>query len=99
MPKVASIVFRGGGKVYQFDAAELQLAAGDRVVVDTARGADFGYVVRPPQELAEGEAPSGLKKVLRLATPADLEKVEAAAPRRRTPSAPAASCPLPRAFR
>jgi cell fate regulator YaaT (PSP1 superfamily) len=77
VPRIAGVVFRGGGKLYQFEAGELHLASGDRVIVDTVRGADFGYVVRAPQELPEDQAPSGLKKVVRVATASDLEKVEA----------------------
>ena len=48
MPRIASVVFRGGGKVYQFDAGALELAPGDQVVVDTTRGADFGRLVEGP---------------------------------------------------
>ena len=42
MPSIVSVVFRSGGKVYQFDAGGLDLAPGDQVVVDTARGVDLG---------------------------------------------------------
>jgi cell fate regulator YaaT (PSP1 superfamily) len=75
VPRIASVVFRGGGKVYQFDAGALELVPGDHVVVDTARGADFGRLVKGPEELPDGESPRGLKKVLRKATQADSDAV------------------------
>lgn len=75
MPRIASIVFRGGGRSYEFEVGDLELAVGDRVVVDTTRGADFGRVVKGPDEVAEDAAPRGLKKVLRKATAADDETI------------------------
>ncbi len=75
MPRIASVVFRGGGKVYQFDAGELELVPGDQVVVNTARGADFGRLVQGPDEVAAPDAQKGLKKVLRKATEDDLAAV------------------------
>ncbi len=75
MPRIASVVFRGGGRVYQFTAGGLELAAGDDVVVDTARGTDFGRLVRVSDEVAADAAPRGLKRVLRKATAADLETI------------------------
>ena len=51
MPRIASVVFRGGGKAYQFDAGSLEVVPGDRVVVDTTRGADFGRLVKGPDEV------------------------------------------------
>lgn len=79
MTRVASVVFKGGGKVYQFDARELELEIGDHVVVDTARGLDFGRVVLAPEEVAAGQAPGGLKRVVRKADPDDFAAVSEAA--------------------
>jgi cell fate regulator YaaT (PSP1 superfamily) len=77
VPRIASIVFRGGGRAYEFEVSDdLELEMGDRVVVDTTRGADFGRVVKGPQEVPEDEAPHGLKKVMRKATAADDAVVE-----------------------
>ena len=75
MPRIASVVFRGGGKVYQFDAGGLELAPGDQVVVDTTRGADFGRLVKGPDEVDAADAPGGLKKIRRKATQEDLDAV------------------------
>jgi cell fate regulator YaaT (PSP1 superfamily) len=77
VPRIARVVFRGGGKVYEFDAGELELAPGDRVIVDTTRGADFGRVVQGPDEVVAEAAPRGLKRILRRATQADLDAVAA----------------------
>lgn len=75
MPNVVSVVFHDGGKVYQFDCDTLELVAGDSVVVDTARGNDFGRVVKAPEEVGAADLPQGLKKVVRKATTADAEAV------------------------
>lgn len=75
MPKIVSVVFGDGGKVYHFDAGVLELAAGDQVVVETTRGTDFGRVVEGVRELAEGASRQGLRRVVRAARTADLERV------------------------
>ena len=75
MPRICSVVFRGGGRVYQFGAGQLELAPGDGVVVDTTRGADFGRVVKGPDDVGAGDAPRGLRRVLRKASAADLEAI------------------------
>ena len=75
MPRIASVVFRGGGKVYQFDAGSLEVVPGDRVVVDTTRGADFGRLVKGPDEVPPEQAPRGLKRIRRKATQGDLDSV------------------------
>jgi cell fate regulator YaaT (PSP1 superfamily) len=75
VPKIVSVVFGDGGKVYHFDAGVLELAAGDQVVVETTRGTDFGRVVEGVRDLAEGESRQGLRRVVRAARTADLERV------------------------
>jgi cell fate regulator YaaT (PSP1 superfamily) len=77
VPRIASVVFRSGGKTYQFDAGALELAIGDRVIVDTTRGADFGRVVRAPEEISADKAPGGLKKIVRRATSEDDKTIDA----------------------
>lgn len=79
MTRVVSVVFKGGGKVYQFDAGELELAVGEHVVVDTSRGLDFGRVVRAPEEVAADRASGGLKRVVRRAGPDDIATVSESA--------------------
>jgi cell fate regulator YaaT (PSP1 superfamily) len=74
VPRIASVVFRGGGKVYHFDAGSLEVAPGDHVIVDTTRGPDFGRLVKGPEEAPADKSPN-LKKVLRKATQADLDAI------------------------
>jgi cell fate regulator YaaT (PSP1 superfamily) len=76
VPRIASVVFRGGGRVYQFDAGDLQLAAGDHVVVDTTRGTDYGRVVKGPHDVPADRTPRGLKKIVRKATPGDQDAID-----------------------
>jgi cell fate regulator YaaT (PSP1 superfamily) len=68
-------VFRGGGRVYQFNAGDLELAPGDGVVVDTTRGNDYGRVVKAPEDVKPEDAPRGLRRVLRKASAADTEAI------------------------
>jgi cell fate regulator YaaT (PSP1 superfamily) len=75
VPKIVSVVFGDGGKVYHFDPGVLELAAGDQVVVETTRGTDFGRVVEGVRELSEGESRQGMRRVVRAARTADLERV------------------------
>ena len=75
MPRIASVVFRGGGKVYQFDAGGPRARPRRLVVVDTTRGADFGRARQGPEDVPAEQAPRGLKRVLRKATQADLDAV------------------------
>ncbi len=67
MPDIVSVVFRSGGRVYQFDAAGLDLAPGDQVVVDAARGADLGTVVKGSEAGGEAAPQAELKRVRRVA--------------------------------
>ncbi len=76
MPRIASVVFRGGGKVYQFEAGDLALAPGDRVVVETTRGADLGRLVKGPSDVPAEQSPRGLKHLLRKATQEDLRALD-----------------------
>ena len=46
MIKVIGVRFRKAGKVYFFDPAEMEIKTGDHVIVETARGIEFGHVVR-----------------------------------------------------
>jgi cell fate regulator YaaT (PSP1 superfamily) len=73
VPNVVSVVFRDGGKLYHFDPRGLELVAGDLVVVETARGLDFGRVVREAEEVAQADLVAGLKRVVRKATATDVE--------------------------
>ncbi len=77
MADVVGIVFQNGGKVYYFDPASTELARGEQVVVQTMRGTEIGEVVDPPHEIPDGDLPAPLKRVVRKASPDDLEAVVA----------------------
>ena len=78
---VCDIQFRPGSKIYFFDPGELELKNGDHVVIDTARGAEFGYCIIGNHRVTRRELVQPLRRVLRVATPAD-ERVKAENERR-----------------
>ena len=73
MVKVVGVRFKHAGKIYYFDPGDFELAAGDPVIVETARGIEYGQVVVAPKEVAESDVVQPLKQVLRQATEADME--------------------------
>ena len=74
MTKVVGIRFRNVGKIYYFNPKNYKMKAGDHVIVETARGMEFGRVVQDPKEVGENEVVHPLKEVIRVATPADEER-------------------------
>jgi len=76
MPLVVGVSFKKVGKVYYFDPAGLELQEGDLVVAETARGVEFGEVLMEPKEVPEEDIVPPLKKVVRKATPGDVQKEE-----------------------
>ncbi len=71
MVKVIGIRFRTAGKIYYFDPKSFDIAKGDHVIVETARGVEYGTVVMPPTEVEEEKVIQPLKAVIRVATPTD----------------------------
>jgi cell fate regulator YaaT (PSP1 superfamily) len=71
MPTVTGVRLRYAGKTLFFDPGELELAEGDRVIVSTARGEEFGMVAFGPREVDASEIVDKLKPVLRVATEDD----------------------------
>ncbi len=76
MVKVAGVRFKAAGKVYYFDPAQLELAAGDNVIVETARGVEFGMLAADVMEVEEDDIIAPLKPILRKATEADAVRHE-----------------------
>ena len=72
MKKVVGISFNKKSKVYNFDPATFILEVGDKVIVETEKGLQFGYVASPMVEIDEKEIIGTLKKVVRIATKKDL---------------------------
>ena len=73
MADVVGVMFQDGNKTYHFDSAGLELARGDRVVVQTSKGSEIGQVVEPTRHVDDADLPASLKKVVRVATGQDLE--------------------------
>jgi len=73
MVKVVGVRFKRAGKVYYFDPDQLQIETGMNVIVETARGVEFGEVVIPPRDVGEDEIVAPLKKVMRIATEDDVK--------------------------
>ena len=72
--EVVDIQFRPGQKVYYFDPAGLKLSTGDHVIIDTARGPEFGICAGGNHTISEKDVVSPLRSVMRIATAQD-EKV------------------------
>lgn len=68
---VVDIRFRSGGKNYFFEPGELNVVAGSDVIIDTARGPEFGTCVNGNHRVMASEIVATLRSVLRIATPAD----------------------------
>ena len=71
MTKVIGVRFRAAGKIYYFDPAGLAIKTGDNVIVETARGIEFGYVVLGSREVPDEKVVQPLKQVIRMATEED----------------------------
>lgn len=76
MIKVVGVRFRPAGKIYYFDPLRFHISCGCHVIVETARGVEFGTVVTNPKNLNESLIVQPLKPVIRIANRDD-ERVEA----------------------
>ena len=68
---IIGVRFRKSGKVYYFDPAGLDIKKGDHVIVETARGVEYGTVVLAPHEVTDDKVIQPLKPVMRLSTEED----------------------------
>ena len=71
MVKVAGVKFKTAGKIYYFDPEELEVQLGDSVIVETARGMEFGMVAMEITEVDESEVVTPLKRIIRIADEKD----------------------------
>ena len=76
MIRVIGVRFRNVGKIYYFSPKNLEIKAGDHVIVETARGVEYGNVVLPPRDVKEEKVVQPLKEVIRIANPQDDKKEE-----------------------
>ena len=76
MIKIVGVKFRPAGKIYYFDPADLPLPVGSYVIVETARGVEFGFVSVANKTVTDAEIVAPLKKIIRPATREDYDKLE-----------------------
>lgn len=74
MIKVIGVRFRTAGKVYFFDPLSFEVKRGDHVIVETARGIEYGTVVSPAKEVEDDKVIQPLKPVIRIASERDDEQ-------------------------
>ena len=74
MTKVIGVRFRTAGKIYFFAPGKLKIQTGDKVIVETARGVEFGTVVTGEKEVEDDKIMQPLKPVIRIATAEDKKK-------------------------
>lgn len=71
MAWVAGIRFKPAGKIYYFDCEGQELSSGDQVIVETARGIEYGHVALESRDMDESKLVLPLKKVIRKASEED----------------------------
>ena len=74
MIKVIGVRFRTAGKIYFFDPKDFDIKRGDHVIVETARGIEFGTVMSGVKEVEDEKVIQPLKPVLRVANQKDIEQ-------------------------
>ena len=68
---VVGVQFKKGGKVYFFDPGKLDIATGDEVIIDTARGAEYGFCAEGNHTVPAAKVVQPLRAVIRIATDND----------------------------
>lgn len=76
MQTIVGVRFKKAGKIYYFGIGPLEIKTGDDVIVETARGVEFGHVVLGPRQVDDAEVTLPLKAVQRKATDEDRERVK-----------------------
>ena len=76
MVEIIGVRFKDVGKVYCFDPNGMKINKAQNVIVETARGIECGFVAMDNREIPEEQIVKPLKKVIRIATEADLKRVE-----------------------
>ena len=76
MVTIVGVRFKKAGKIYYFLPGEETLTIDDGVIVETARGVEYGTVVIGPKKVAKDSLVTPVKEVMRKATPKDLQQLE-----------------------
>ena len=71
MTKVIGVRFRNAGKIYYFAPGKFDIKSGDHVIVETARGIEYGFVVLGSREVEDNKVVQPLKSVIRMANAED----------------------------
>ena len=71
MIKIIGVRFRKAGKIYYFSPGSLMVTKGQHVIVETARGVEYGTVVIGVSEVTDDEVTQPLKQVIRISTRED----------------------------
>ncbi len=74
MTNIVGIRFKKNGKIYYFNPADFAVQIHDHVIVETARGLEYGEVVLGPKDVPHNEINNPLKNIVRIATPEDDKK-------------------------
>lgn len=74
MIRVIGVRFRTAGKIYFFDPSDFEVIKGDHVIVETARGVEYGTVVCNPKDVEDDKVIQPLKPVIRIANERDDEQ-------------------------
>lgn len=74
MTKVIGVRFRPAGKIYFFAPGRLKIKTNDKVIVETARGVEFGTVVTGSRDVEDDKITQPLKAVIRIATKEDMDR-------------------------
>ncbi|MBE6787780.1 MAG: stage 0 sporulation protein, partial [Ruminococcaceae bacterium] len=76
MTEVVSVKFKDTGKSYYFSPAGKTVKVGDKVIVETQNGNELGVIAQENHQVEDSELVLPLKKMLRIATEKDLNRVE-----------------------
>lgn len=71
MTKVIGVRFRTAGKIYFFSPGKLRIKRSQEIIVETARGVEFGTVITGPKDVDDSQITQPLKSVIRIATEDD----------------------------
>lgn len=74
MTTIIGVKFRNVSKIYYFNPGDFDVHYNDHVIVETARGIEYGTVVLSPMQLEDEKVPQPLKDMIRMATPEDNER-------------------------
>ena len=74
MIDIVGVRFKKAGKIYYFNPNKLTIDNGQKVIVETSRGIEFGKIVIPNKEIKENKIENELKDVIRIATDNDIQK-------------------------